>query len=183
VKLTPVALPPAGTSELIVSIVHTASILIAVASITVAGKATDIAIRLHNSKREESVRPESTGVSEEELGGSAKAGKRPPTCLKSESSTISEPTFASCRVQVSPTPSPLDESIPTPSVFLALNRIASRVGLGTAGLQFYEGEVCHSRTNSGNSNDSYSEACHPIAISCPGLQELPVHADCVVLPV
>jgi len=165
VKLTPVAPPPAGTSDFIVSIVHTAAIVMAIASVAVAGKATNIVIQLYISNRESSVRPELSLASQKKLEGSAGAGKRPPTTLMSESSTVSELSFASCRVQVSPTPSPLDERIPEPSVLVALNRIVTRVGPETASLPVCKSELGPSRTNRGHSDDSYSEACHPITIS------------------
>ena len=92
-KLTPVAPPQAGTSELIVSIVHTTALVIAVATVAVAGKATDIAIRIHNSKRDSIVRPDLISGGEQTLRRSAGAGMRAPTCLNSESSGVSEPAF------------------------------------------------------------------------------------------
>ena len=97
--------------------------MIVVVSVSVAGKVTEIAIRLHNSKRISMVN------SEFSLARWSARGKGPPTAkISARTSTASEAQVESVRVPVSLTSSlDLDEWMPQPSVVPVLNRV--HVGL------------------------------------------------------
>ena len=138
---------------MIISIVHSAAVLIVVVSVSAAGKGTEVAIRLHNSKRGSMVNSEFSLAR-----WSARTGKGPPTSRMSGSSTGSDAPVESVRVAVSPTPSVIHEWVPQPSVLPVLNRVLAPVGLEASSLPVGEGEWCPSRTsNSGLAEDSHSE--------------------------
>jgi len=91
--------------------------MIVVVSVSVAGKVTEVAIRLHNSKRISMVN------SEFSLARWSARGKGAPTArMSAGTSTVSDAPVKSVLVPVSLTSS-LDEWMPQPSVVPVLNRV------------------------------------------------------------